>query len=522
MAKGSAGHDKRTLVINAAANWLGFATGVVATFVVCPIYVRTLGDESYGIWSLVESVVAYFTLLDMGIGASVLRYVAKFDTLEDRNQLNRVFSTSCAIFIGMACLVLTTCAGVDLWWENPFGVEGELVGDVRWLLLLLGCNVAVELVAGVFGAVLLGLGRFPTRVAVDVVLQIGGAFAMVFVLSAGYGLLGIGGVCLAVTVVKGCLLILLAKHYLPHLRFSPLLVGMESFRLIRGYSFLAFIVMIAGRVSLYTSSIVIGAFLSPEHITYYVIGARLVDYVKSASRSITNVLTPAISSMETLGNIAPIRRLLMEGSRYVVFFVLPFEIGLFVLGKPFLTLWLGGRLADSACPSLVILSVPLFLSLSQCISGRILYGVGRLGWFTIITVSEAVINLLMSIALVKWIGIEGVALATTIPTIFASLGIAYFTCRMLSMSFGAYIVRSFGMPLLIAPVAPIVWLLIMHWHPITNWTGFVLIGGLGTLTYGTVACAVESRFSITTLINMLRHVANSSPEVTENSTTTDS
>ena len=76
---------------------------------------------------------------------------------------------------------------------------------------------------------------------------------------------------------------------------------MESFRLIRGYSFLAFVAMIAGRISFSTSSIIIGAFLTPEYITYFIIAARLTDYVKSALRSITTVLTPAISSLEALG-----------------------------------------------------------------------------------------------------------------------------------------------------------------------------------------------------------------------------
>ena len=69
MVKGSVEHNKRTLLTNAAWNWASFATSVVITFFVCPIYLRSLGDERYGIWSLVEATVAYFALLDLGIGA---------------------------------------------------------------------------------------------------------------------------------------------------------------------------------------------------------------------------------------------------------------------------------------------------------------------------------------------------------------------------------------------------------------------------------------------------------------------
>lgn len=506
MAKGSVKHNKRTLLTNAAWNWLGFASGVVVTFIVCPIYVQSLGDDRYGIWSLVESVVAYFALLDLGIGASVVRYVAKFETLEERNQLNRVFSTSCAIFLAMACLTFAVCAAVAGLWQTPLGVADDLALDARWLLFLLGCNVAVELVAGVFGAVLLGLGRFPARVSVDFVLRIGGAVAMVSALWSGYGLLGIGVVCLAATLIKACLLVFFAHHYLPHLQFSPSLVSMESFRMIRGYSILAFVVMIAGRISFSTSSIVIGAFLAPEYITYYVIGARLTDYAKSASRSITSVLTPAVSSLEACGNLAAIRKVLVDGTRLVVWFVLPLELGLIVLGKAFLTLWLGERLAGLSYPSLVILSVPLFLLLSQSISGRILYGIGRLGWFTVIAVTEAIVNLVMSMLMVNWIGIEGVALATTIPSIMANLAIAYLTCRFFDVRFATFAVRSFWKPLLVAPVAPIVWLVAMDWYPITSWLGFVVVGGLGTAVYAFAACAIEAKFSISNALAMARRI----------------
>jgi hypothetical protein len=56
-----------------------------------------LGDGRYGVWSLVQSVVAYFAILDLGIGAAVVRYVAKYDTIDDRCELNQVFSTTCGI-----------------------------------------------------------------------------------------------------------------------------------------------------------------------------------------------------------------------------------------------------------------------------------------------------------------------------------------------------------------------------------------------------------------------------------------
>lgn len=496
MAKGSVNHNKRTLLTNAAWNWLGFATAVAVTFVVCPIYIRYLGDTRYGIWSLVLAVVAYFSLLDLGIGASVVRYVAKFEAINDKDELNRIFSTTCGLFIGAAIVAITISLGMALFWRCPFGVPVELAADTRWLILLLGCNVGVQLVTGVFGAVLIALGRFPARVITEIILQIGTAVAMVAALGAGYGLLGIGVVCLAATVIKGCALAVIVWQYLPQLRFSFALINLSTFRTIRGYSILALLAMIAGRISFATDSIIIGAFLAPEYITYFVLAARLTEYVKGGSWSITNVLTPAISSLEAIGRHEEIKRVFIDGTRYVMLLVIPFVIGLLVLGKPFLTLWLGERLSNLSYPSLVILSIPLFLLVPQSIIARILYGIGRLKWFTAIVMTEALTNLVLSIILVRSFGIEGVAIGTAIPNVCATLVLAVYTCRILGVSFFSYAKRSFARPLLFAPVAPVVWSLAMHWIPITNWTAFVLVGALGTLAYGFVVFFVELRPNI--------------------------
>src|SRR5690242_15183147 len=67
----------RRLLTNAASSWLMYISQLLAAFVVSPIMVRSLGDARYGIWSIVESALAYLALFDLGVGASVVRHVAR-------------------------------------------------------------------------------------------------------------------------------------------------------------------------------------------------------------------------------------------------------------------------------------------------------------------------------------------------------------------------------------------------------------------------------------------------------------
>ena len=43
-----------------------------------PYMLRMMGQSEYGLYSLVASVVAYLTVLDLGFGNAIIRYTAKF------------------------------------------------------------------------------------------------------------------------------------------------------------------------------------------------------------------------------------------------------------------------------------------------------------------------------------------------------------------------------------------------------------------------------------------------------------
>jgi O-antigen/teichoic acid export membrane protein len=43
-----------------------------------PYMLRMMGQSEYGLYSLVASVVAYLTILDLGFGNAIIRYTAKF------------------------------------------------------------------------------------------------------------------------------------------------------------------------------------------------------------------------------------------------------------------------------------------------------------------------------------------------------------------------------------------------------------------------------------------------------------
>jgi O-antigen/teichoic acid export membrane protein len=458
------------------ANWIGFAAYVVITFFLSPILVHGLGNQRYGIWSLIDSILAYLTLFDLGVAASVVRYVARFEAARDQLSLNRVFSTSLCIFAAAGGLVLAIALALAFCGTVLFTIPPQLVDEARWLLVLLGINLAIGLPLGVFPSVLDGLGRFPAKTAVRTTGLLCRVPLFIWILRSGGGLIDIAVTVTACNLIEHLALAALARYYLPALRFSFTLADRATFRTIRGYSVNAFLAMIAGRISFQTDALVIGAFLLPEHITFFMLGARLVDYAKSSLRVATTVLTPAVSALEAQGDYAAIRRLFLERTRHVLWLIFPLQIGLLVQGKLFLSLWMGPGYAEQSYSVLVILAVTLPLTLSQSISARILYGIGRLRWYARATMAEALANLLLSVLLVKPLGIEGVALGTTLPHLLFNVAVAIAVCRLLGTGMGSYLRQAWLRPLGVASVLAGGWWCLAFWLEPGSWVAFVSLG----------------------------------------------
>lgn len=488
--------SRNAIAVNAAANWTGFASQVVVAFFVTPILVHGLGDRRYGIWALVESIIAYLTLFDLGLAASLVRYVAKFEASEDQNGLNRVFSATVLAFTIAGVAALAIALALALPWARPLGVPVDLARDTRWLLVLLGGKLAVGLPMSAFSAVLDGLGRFAARTAV----RTGGLLArtalMLAVLEAGGGLVELVAVVVAVTIAEDLALGVLVWRYLPALRLRLVLADRATFRLIGGYSIHAFLVMVAGRVSFQTDALVIGALLAPQYITFFAVAARLVEYSKSSLRAITTVLTPAVSELEARGDQRAIHRVLIDGTRYVLYLIMPVQVGLLILGRDFLKLWMGLEYVKHSFPTLAILSLPLAMTISQSISGRILYGIGRLGWFAWAAMLQALANLLLSVALAGPFGIEGVAWGTVIPNIIFNVALSMYISSVVGVSFADYLRRTLPRPLISAAcLAATWWVATSGGRLISGWGSFIALGAIGVTAYAGLAISLEFRWS---------------------------
>ena len=97
-------HGER-FIINVLWSWTGVAAGLFQGFIITPFIIRRLGEEHYGIWLIIFSILEYFWFFDLGLNTAVCFFCARFLAVENHEKINEVICTSLFYFSIIALLV---------------------------------------------------------------------------------------------------------------------------------------------------------------------------------------------------------------------------------------------------------------------------------------------------------------------------------------------------------------------------------------------------------------------------------
>lgn len=485
--------SRRRLALNAVTNGLAFIAQLTVAFFLAPVLLHQLGRERYGAWSFVESFLAYFTLFDLGIGATLVRYVSKCQTEGNQDQLSRIVNAS--LFLFALAGLLTILLGFGIFYvilNLSTKVPQALHGEVQGMAAISICCLALTLPLSIFPAMLDGLGRYSVKSLVRTLFLLARVAGVLVVLWTGKGLVALAAVFALSTLAEHGVMLVLVQRQLPNLRPAPWRADRATLRLIRGYSVDSFLAMLAGRINFKTDAIVIGLCGQLGLIPFFDMPSRIVEYAKNLIRSATTTLTPAFSALEVKKDLTAIRQLFITGCRYTLYLSLPIQTALLLFGGSFLQLWLkDAAFRVQGEPVLWILGGTLCVSMVQSVAARVLYGMGRIRMFSRLMLLEAGLNLVTSLILIGPCGIAGVALGTAIPDVAICIFVTLGVCKMLDIDDRTFFREALLKPLLITVVVTPAWLRLAQFLPPNTWLGFMELIAAGVALFGVLVLLLE-------------------------------
>jgi O-antigen/teichoic acid export membrane protein len=409
------------LALNAVANWILFAFTAVVSFFLSPFIVGKLGATGYGAWALAAGLVAYLALLDLGIRQGVSRYVARHYAVGAHEEGSLVISAAIKLF-GLLGIVAIILSGViALLAPSLFNIPEALVQDTRIIIVLGGISVAVALIGGAFGGALTGVERFDINCVLEVFVLGARTVAIVVALREGYGLVMMGWIHLGASVLS-CFAFWATIHKLfAGLRLRLGGVWRPQARELLSFAASLSVIYFLVRLIALSDSMIIAAFLPIDAVTFFVIAGSLCVYAKELIASLSYVMTPRVSALTSVGSDRVASEILAV-SGIATLIAAPMAATFVIRGESFITLWMGATYGPASGEVLRILAFVVWLEAARSVVIHTLMGMGKQPLLVPGIAAEAACKLALSVALVRPLGIVGVALGTLIPSVVMNLG----------------------------------------------------------------------------------------------------
>jgi O-antigen/teichoic acid export membrane protein len=435
----------RRIAQNVLSNWVALAVNTAAGFFLAPFVVHHLGNLVYGVWVIITSLVAYMSLLDLGLRGAVTRFVSKGWAQGTHEESSRAASGALWIRLWISLLIIAAGLILSASFGHVFIVPLALQRSARLALMVTAVSVAINLWCGVFGGVMVALQRYDLTSGVAIAQTAVRAAGFVFLLLAGHGILALALWDLFSSLGANLVVIALCFRIYPQLKIVFGWPDRATLAKLWNYSLYVFLINLAVQVTYYSDNLVVGAFLSPVAVTFYAVGGILITYTRQIVSSMTTTFTPLASTLEAMGSDHNLRRLLIHGTRAALIVSLPIEAALFFRGHTFIRLWMGAQYAQPSGTVLRILLLSVVFSSANVTSGGIVYGMEKHKRIALWALGEGAANLILSLILVRRMGIYGVAWGSAIPSVIIELLLwPTYISKLLHISAANYLWQAWG------------------------------------------------------------------------------
>ncbi|MHB8126269.1 MAG: oligosaccharide flippase family protein [Desulfitobacteriaceae bacterium] len=410
------------LKAGALLSYVSIFITIIIGLLYTPIMLRLLGQSEFGLYSLMGAVVGYLSILDLGLGNAIVRYTARNRALGNKDaesDLNGMFLVLYS-FIG----ILTVIIGAVLYFntDNMFGATLTVaeLEKAKIMMMLLIFNCAVSFPLSIFSSIMQAHEQF---IFVRLVSIFRSLLNPCFILPLLY--LGYGSVMMVVvnTVLNiGCLLINLVYCFrVLNTRIHFIKLDLILLKEIGGFSFFIFLGVIVDKVYWSTGQFILAIVSGTVLVAVFAVAMQLNTMYIMFSTSVSGVLLPRITMM--VANNASnddLSQMMIKIGR-VQYVVMAYILSGFVLfGQAFINLWAGSNYSHAYYIVLLVM-IPITIPLIQNVGIAILQAQNRNAFRSVVYLSIAVLNVLVSIPLAKMWGGIGCALATGISLIIGNV-----------------------------------------------------------------------------------------------------
>ena len=400
---------------------LAIGTGLISV----PLTVNYLGQQRYGTWLTINSLLMWLAISSMGFGGNALiNSLSEANGKDDRELARELVATAFWGLVGIAAslAVVFALAFPLIPWPAVFNADSSVpTGELHWAVIL---------------ALLCFVLMFPISI-VDAVYQsyqkgyIGNIWAMVGSVLSLVALIGVtriqGGLPLLVVALSGIRILvtvanvsyLFSRQY-PWLIPTPRAVTRRSFRRLISLGFKYLVAQLAGIGMFQSQPMIITQVLGPAQVGIFNVAQRLLTLPLNVVQMFTFPLMPAYGEARARNDWPWIRRTLRRSLVASATVTLCLVIPLVFFVRPIVGAWVGPEMVPDRA---LILNMAIYVLIAGIVTPAsvMLYGLERVGGQAMIATANAVLTVIMGIWLTRTVGLSGIAGAMAIALVSVNL-----------------------------------------------------------------------------------------------------
>ena len=399
---------KAGAILNYIIIFLNSLVGLLYT----PYMLRSLGQSEYGLYSLVASVIAYLTILDLVMGNAIIRYTAKFRAEGKVQEQFEMFGMFFVLYVGIG--VLAILVGLVFYFnlDSLFGrtMSNLEISRARIMMLILIFNLAITFPMSIFHSIMTAYERFVFPRIINIIRILLNTVVMIVLLKMGYKAVAL---VIVQTIFNIATLVVNYIYCKKQLRIK-LVFGRFNLSFLKEvaiYSFWIFLNVIMDRIYWNTGQFVLGSVSGTIAVSIFAVAIQLQSMYMQFSSAISTVFLPRVTSMITKDSGDTAISDLFIKTGIIQFFIMAFILsGFIVFGSSFIVLWAGPEYKESYTIALLFF-IALLIPLIQNLGITILQAKNQMKFRSIVYLIIAAIALLGEIILARRYGGIGCAYA---------------------------------------------------------------------------------------------------------------
>ena len=484
---------KAGVVLNYVVIFLNTVVGLLYT----PYMLRMMGQSEYGLYSLVASVIAYLTVLDLGFGNAIVRYTAKFRAEKKTEEQYEMFGMFFLLYLVIGIVAFGIGLGLYFNVDTLFGntMTAVELGRARIMMLLLVANLAFTFPMSIWGSIIQAYEDFVFQKSLNIIRIILNTAVMICLLHFGYKAVAMVVVQTIFNVLTLVINFIYCRRKLNiHIYFRFKHFHWGFLKEVAIYSFWIFLNAIIDRVYWSTGQFVLGAMVGTAAVAVFAIAIQLEGMYMQFSTAISSVFLPKVTAMvATNRSRKEISDLFIRTGR-IQYIVLAYILsGFIIFGRQFIELWAGAGYSDAYMISLLFF-IPLTVPLIQNLGITILQARNEMKFRSVLYIIIALVSLAMQIVLTSHFGGIGCAMGVSGALVVGQILImnVYYRRRqdLDIMTFWKEISKMSIIPIVLIISSMLV---IRHFFALDSWGKLIL----GIAAFSLVYIPLFFRFSMT-------------------------